>query len=119
MTIYMATTSVQRIANQDKSLMVFDWDKAARRIKEKNTKCASAGLSEDWCHTGGCIWDDGIVPEEDTYVYLASTWATPELDLGEECNEACFIMEKDVPNDWGKDFPKIYWPKSARKIIGE
>lgn len=63
-------------ANRNKELMVFDWEKAAKIIKEKGAKEASAGLRDDWDWTGGDILRDGKpVPEEETHVYLASTWA--------------------------------------------
>ena len=35
-------------ANRGKALMVFDWDKAARIIKQRGATSASAGLSGDW-----------------------------------------------------------------------
>ena len=34
--------------HKDDPVMVFDWNKAARIIKEQNPKIASAGLSGDW-----------------------------------------------------------------------
>ena len=68
--------------NRGKEEMVFDWIRAAEIIKEKGAKTASAGLQGDWEYTGGEIFSEGKpIPEEDTYVYLASTWATPELDI--------------------------------------
>ena len=101
------------------SLMVFDWDKAARRIKEERAWGAAAGLSGDWGYTGGEILLDGKPsPIEDTYVYLASLWATPELEI-DGFRENCFINENDVPKEWGNDYPHIYWPPSALKILGE
>ena len=69
-------------ANRGKPAKVFDWDRAARRIKETGATHAAAGLSGDWEWTGGDILRDGKpIPEDDTYVYLASTWATPELQI--------------------------------------
>lgn len=65
---------------------------------------------------GRHIWSDGIVPEDKTYTYLASTWATPELDLNGE-TEDCYIMQDDVPEAWGDDYASIYWPDSARHIV--
>lgn len=93
--------------------MVFDWDKAAELIRERGVSCASAGLESDWEWTGGGIWRDGApVPQEDTYTYLASTWATPELDLDGEV-VSCYRMASEVP-DWGSG---TYWPASARAIV--
>ena len=107
-------------ANRGKPHMVFDWNKAASRIVETGAQKASAGLHGDWEYTGGEILRGGKpVPADDTYVYLASTWATPELELDGDV-EDCYIMESDVPKSWtedGTDFAKIYWPKSALKIL--
>ena len=100
-------------ANKGKELMVFDWEKAARLIKGKQPKVASAGLAEDWGYTGGEIWQDGKpTPKDDTYVYLASTWATPEIDLDGE-REDCYKMQSETPN-WDAD---TYFPDEALKIL--
>ena len=91
---------------------VFDWGKAARIIKERQPSKAEAGLVEDWWETAGDIWRDGeIVPEDDTYTYLSSNWATPTLVLeGEQI--ACWIGEADTEWDAG-----TYWPQEARDIV--
>jgi hypothetical protein len=100
-------------ANRGKELMVFDWDKAARIIKERNVKEASAGLSHDWEWTGGQILDNGKpTPKEDTYTYLSSTWATPELEIDCEIID-CYKMQSETP-DWNAN---TYWPESALKIL--
>lgn len=100
-------------ANKGKESMVFDWDKAARLIKEKQPDEASAGLEGDWGYTGGSIYRDGkIIPEEDTYVYLASTWATPQLDMDGDVID-CYRMESDTLG-WDSG---TYWPESAKRII--
>lgn len=101
-------------ANRGKELMVFDWDKAARLIKERKAMNASAGLSGDWEYTGGDILENGIpVPEDETYVYLSSTWATPELEINGEIID-CYRMESET-DGWGSN---TYWPETARKILG-
>jgi hypothetical protein len=101
-------------ASRGKELMVFDWDKAATLIKEKGVKEASAGLCGDWEWTGGPILADGKpVPREDTYTYLASTWATPELELDGEDLIDCYKMQSET-DDWDED---TYWPESALKIL--
>ena len=106
-------------ANRGKDLMVFDWNKAARLIKKSGANSASAGLARDWENTGGTIFSDGKpVLEDDAYVYLASTWATPELEINYK-RQDCFIMESEVPEEWGDNYAKIYWPESALKIIKE
>lgn len=100
-------------ANLGKELMVFDWDRAAEIIKERGATSAAAGLSQDWEWTGGEILKDGKpVPEDETYVYVASTWATPELEIGGEIID-CYRMESET-DGWDA---KTYWPKSARSIL--
>jgi hypothetical protein len=107
--------------NRGKSLMVFDWDKAAKLIKENKPNSASAGLSGDWEYTGGNIYENNSpINREDTYVFLASTWATPELDLDGDILD-CYIMEENVPESWvlefGNNYSGIYWPKSSLDIL--
>lgn len=99
-------------ANRGKPLMVFDWDKAAYLIKELKPNNVSAGLRGDWEYTGGCIFSDGKpVPREDTYVYLASTWAIPEIEI----DVSVFPCWKYAEGTgWDAD---TYWPKSALSIL--
>lgn len=99
-------------ANRGKEPMVFDWDKAASLIKEHKPKFAQAGLRGDWEWTGGVIFDGQ--PTEKHYTYLASTWATPELDIDGGLYP-CFRMQSEVP-DWGSD---TKWPESALAILAE
>jgi hypothetical protein len=106
-------------AHRDDPLMVFDWDKAARLIKERGAKTASAGLSGDWEYTGGCILKDGKpymnTDVGDGYTYLASTWAIPELELDEDGERIdCWRYRSETP-DWGYD---TRWPESALGILG-
>lgn len=98
-------------ANRGKELMVFDWDKAARLIRERKPKCASAGLRSDWEYTGGTIYEDGK-PVMDDYTYLASTWAVPELNMDGAIVE-CYRMKHEVPY-WNSD---TKWPQSALDIL--
>jgi len=100
-------------ANSGKEQMVFDWDRAAQLIKDTKPEVASAGLESDWEWTGGEIWRDGkSVPKDETDVYLASTWATPELDM-DGVVIPCYKMQSEVP-DWDSD---TYWPESAKNLI--
>lgn len=99
--------------NREKELMVFDWDKAARLILESGCKTASAGLRGDWEYTGGVIFEDGK-PVTDSYTYLASTWAVPEIGIGGE-RYPCFRMQHEVPR-WSAE---TKWPKSALEILKE
>lgn len=102
-------------ANRGKPLMVFDWDEAARRIRERGAHHASAGLARDWECTGGDILRDGEpVPADATYVYLASTWATPELEI-DGVTEPCWRYQVNE-DDWGAG---TYWPDSARQILAD
>lgn len=100
-------------ASRGREAKVFDWDKAAMLIKERGATSARAGLSDDWKWTGGDILRDGKpIPDGDTYTYLASTWATPELEIDGEII-ACYRMASDTPG-WNSD---TYWPESAVKLL--
>lgn len=99
---------------QGAKLMVFDWHKAAERIRETKPRTASAGLRDDWDWTGGTIYTaDGIVPESHTYTYLASVWAIPELKLDDGDEEDCWLYADESPG-WDS---KTYWPRSALDIL--
>ena len=98
-------------ANRDKEQKVFNWDKAARLIKESGAKTASAGLQSDWEYTGGEIFTDGK-PNYDDYTYLASTWATPEIEIDGRV-QACYKRKSKTPG-WEAD---MKWPESALKIL--
>jgi len=97
--------------NMGKEKKVFDWDKAAQMIKDSGTKSAAAGLSNDWEWTGGSIFENGK-PDMDSYTYLSSQWAIPEIEIDGELHD-CFKMKSEVP-DWGS-YTK--WPDSALAII--
>jgi hypothetical protein len=100
-------------ANRGRESRVFDWDKAATLIRERNAQDARAGLSGDWEWTGGAILADGKpVPRENTYTYLASTWAIPELEIDRETID-CWRVESETPG-WDSD---TYWPESALAIL--
>lgn len=102
-------------ANRGKELMVFDWEKAAKIIKKRKAREASAGLRGDWGWTGGDILRDGKpVPQEETYTYLASTWATPELNIDGEIIP-CYRMKSKTPG-WDSG---TYWPDEALKILNQ
>ena len=101
-------------ASRDKERMVFDWGKAAKIIKERNATTAAAGLAGDWEYTGGYILKDGKpIPEEETYVFLSSTWARPELEVDGNVVD-CYRMESETPG-WNES---TYWPESALRILG-
>lgn len=98
-------------ANRDKEQKVFDWDKAAQIIRDSGAQEAYAGLAQDWEWTGGQILEGGL-PYRDGYTFLASTWATPELEIDGERVD-CYKMESETPG-WDSD---TKWPESALKIL--
>lgn len=99
--------------NRGKEQMVFDWEKAATIIKSESASYARAGLQGDWEYTGDFILFEGIpVKRSDSLCYLASTWATPELEIDGECIE-CFKMQSETPG-WDSD---TFWPKEALDIF--
>jgi hypothetical protein len=105
-----AAAFIRGAASQGNRPRVFDWDEAARRIKARGATEASAGLQDDWEWTGGSILTDGA-PDSDTYTYLASTWAIPELDTGDGREDCWRYMDE---TDWDSG---TYWPESALAIL--
>ncbi len=64
------------IANKNRELMVFDWDKAANIIKDRKPRLVVAGLAGDMEYTSGVIYENGKVPSRnETYTYLSSPWS--------------------------------------------
>jgi hypothetical protein len=99
-------------ATRGKEKKVFDWHKAAKLINEHNAMDAVAGLSSDMEYTAGEILKDGkIVDRDETYTYLASTWATPVLVLDND-EIPCYVMESET--NWDAE---TYWPESAIKML--
>lgn len=92
-------------------MLVFDWDKAARLIKERNPTHASAGLSDDWEWTGGTIYANGK-PVKNSYTHLASIWATPELKLDDDKPIPCWKYADET--EWNSG---TKWPESALNIL--
>lgn len=100
-------------ATRGKEKMVFDWNTAAMLIREKRPEIARAGLRGDCEYTGGTIYKGGK-PVKNTYTYLASTWAVPELDMDGEIVE-CYCMQHEAPR-WDAN---TKWPYSALAILSE
>ena len=99
--------------NRHNELMVFDWEKAATLIVSRGATNAKAGLRGDWEWTGGEILRNRKpVPKKDTYTYLASTWAVPEIEIDGEVFD-CYKMQREVPR-WNEH---TYWPKKALTIL--
>lgn len=97
------TSSNSKLAyDKNKPMMAFDWDKAAKIIRETLQQfpnlIAEAGLQQDWNYTGGIIFEKGF-PTNESYTYLCSNWATPTLIIecdGLEILETdCCIIETD------------------------
>lgn len=96
------------------NLKVFDWNKAARYIKENNIKRASAGLDGDWDCTSGVIFEDGEIVTND-YTYLASTWVIPTLEAdGKEI--PCYLTVEENTENWNSH---TKWPDSSKQILTE
>lgn len=93
------------------SKKVFDWNKAARLIREQKPVEARAGLKEDWFWTGGTICRSGEVVTDDN-TYLASSWATPVLLLDDGDFLDCFVGSGET--DWTAE---TKWPMSALEIL--
>ena len=69
-----------------------DWNKAKEIILKHPDSKIYAGLMEDWNNTSGLIYANGNY-YNGGYVYGASLWATPILDVdGEEIE--CWTNEK-------------------------
>lgn len=98
-------------ANMGNTFRVFDWELAARMIKERKPQTASAGLGRDWEYTGGVIFASGK-PITDASTYLASNWAIPELDMdGVVCD--CWRYADATPG-WHSG---TVWPAEALAIL--
>lgn len=97
-------------ASKGRPLKVFDWKRAAEIIRDENPDYCEAGLAGDMEWTAGTIYANGKIID-DSYTYLASTWATPVIVVdGDERD--CFVMEPDTDWDSGTK-----WPDEARAIL--
>ena len=102
------------MANKDKELMVFDWDKAANIIKYRKPHSVVAGLAGDMEYTSGVIYENGkVLSRNETYTYLSSTWAIPILVIDNHEEIECYKMKSGTPN-WDSD---TYWPQSSLDIL--
>lgn len=97
--------------NRGNEQKVFDWDKAASIIKERQPEQAVAGLKEDMEYTAGVIWEHGHIVT-DSYTFLASTWATPVLVLDDDEIIPCYLMASKTT--YTSD---TVWPESALAVI--
>ena len=103
--------------NRHRERKVFDWCKAAKIIKSNNPDEVWAGLKGDFENTSGLIYSEGkIIDSYQIGMYLASTWATPVIQLlinDEEYEFPCYIMESETT--WNEH---TVWPDEAKDIIG-
>jgi hypothetical protein len=98
------------MANQGRPKMVFDWKRCAEIIRDENPQEVEAGLSGDWEWTGGVIFKDGKIVD-DQYTYLSSNWARPQVCVDGDYRD-CFVMKSDANWDSGTK-----WPEEARAIL--
>jgi hypothetical protein len=106
-------------ASRGSRVRVFDWDKAAGIIANGRVTEAAAGLQDDWEWTGGAILREcQPVPADDTYTYLASNWAIPELRLEStpdgDITLPCWLWADETGWD-----AHTYWPDSALAILND
>ena len=86
----------------------FDWEKALDFILKNKDKIDSveAGLLDDWCYTGGVIFENGKATNDD-YKYLGSLWATPAMKVyykdGDFEEIDCYVEGMDFDVDWTDD----------------
>lgn len=98
---------------KDTSIRAFDWVRAARLIADHPESTFRAGLGSDWDYTGGTIWENGKpVPHEDTYTYLASTWAIPEIEIDGKRIPCWKLEDRPVYS-----MDHTYWPDEALRIV--
>lgn len=99
---------------------VFDWDKAARIIRDRKPLSADAGLERDWLNVAVEIYRSGKIIEYDEKTmfmgYRASMWDVPLLRLyfsdKHTENYVCYVTESQT--EWDAD---TWWPQSARDIM--
>lgn len=103
---------MQGEVNRGREMKVFDWDAAAKYIKDNNIKNAWAGLSEDWEWTSGQILKGGK-PVKDSGMYLASTWAMPVLVFDDGITEIPMYKMKHE-TEYDED---TIWPQRALDIL--
>ena len=112
MDTFLAISRANEALAKGAPMMVFDWDKAARLIVERGATDAEAGLAGDWEWTGGAILCNGEpVPESESYTYLSSNHATPQLKIGDEFI-SCFTTDANC--GWHES---TRWPESSLDIL--
>lgn len=95
-------------AYRNEERKVFDWNEAARILRETGAMNAWAGLHSDWEFTSAQILENGKIKYK--IPYGASTWDIPVLRT-EFGIYPCFLMESET--DWCEC---TIWPESAISI---
>ena len=98
------------MANSGRPRMVFDWKRCAEIIRDERPREVEAGLAGDWEWTGGVIFRDGKIVE-DEYTFLSSNWATPQILIDGSYRD-CYVMQSETEWDSGTK-----WPDEARAIL--
>lgn len=105
--------------NNANPFKTFDWDKAAEIIRANLSEhpylIAEAGLQGDWDYTGGEIFKNGEIIN-DNYTYLKSNWAIPTLILSWDGDEQLEIdcYTSDVETRFDSDSE---WDEQSIKIL--
>lgn len=92
---------------------VFDWNKAARVLRDRDETTCKACIIEDYNETVGFILVDGRPAIDHPLPYLSSCWGTPCLVFENGDSMPCWIPQSESP-DWTG---YTYWPESARNIL--
>lgn len=101
--------TIRRAANgefNEAKMKYLDWNKAQQIVDEHPDSVIYAGLMEDWNNTSGVIYDKGKYFRSN-YVYGASIWATPIVDV-DGIEIECWTYDKTkedyhMPKWWGKN----------------
>lgn len=97
-----------------KSFKAFDWESAAKLIKERGAKEVSIGLMEDWDCTSVTILECGqVIKPEYSEHHLLSNWATPMMVIDEEEVE-CYYDNLGLEE--ARKSQEL-WPKVALEIL--
>lgn len=106
-------------------MMVFDWVKAAKVIRDACPKEAIAGLHGYMTLTAVMIWRDGSIHKNGWGIAMGIT-NRPILRVitenGKAVNYECWRSLADTPQEWidkGMALRTVNWPEDAEAILGE
>lgn len=106
-------------------LKVLDWDAVARHIVDNDIAHAAAGLihSEgvDYWAVGDILENGEPIPEDMTYLAVASAVRDPALFIGADQPIPMWVYEGEARLRWPEcdDLSTLYWPESAVTILRE